>query len=421
MRSTASEDTMHDDDDALAGIDLAAWQPPPPPRGTADAVIARMREPTSVAAVAAVTAVAAVEAHERTSRRAWWLGGIAASAAAVAGLAAWGLTRAPRPGHGEAIATRAQHLEIDGSTADLDAGAQVRWDRDRHRITAQQARGTARWTIADDDTLVIEAGGPGSTATIEASGASLRVEVPMNVSDMRVLGASSLTAAAVAAVTVVVYTGHVKATSGGQTVNVAPGATLELRPQRPPQELVLPRPDQPQEPRAPIAVGAAPAEVQQLKDQLQAADAKIAALTAELAARKAAAAAGPSMAPGNVSPSALERFRVSGKRNIVPDDDTKLAIDKAGKTKLIGSYKLCVDTSGAITTINRLKSTGFDAYDRLIEQKMLDWRYQPFLIDGKPTAVCTAITFIYQQDSEAKDARSSTAEHDSTSRTGTTR
>jgi hypothetical protein len=68
-----------------------------------------------------------------------------------------------------------------------------------------------------------------------------------------------------------------------------------------------------------------------------------------------------------------------------------------------------------------MKSTGFDAYDRLIEQKMLDWRYQPFLIGGKPTAVCTAITFIYQQDSEAKDDRSSTAEHDSTSRTGTTR
>jgi hypothetical protein len=49
----------------------------------------------------------------------------------------------------------------------------------------------------------------------------------------------------------------------------------------------------------------------------------------------------------------------------------------------------------------------------LIEHKMLDWRYRPFLVDGKPTAVCTEVTFIYQQVSEPKDHRSSTANHDS--------
>lgn len=379
---------MQDDDDALAGIDLAAWQPPPPPTGTADAVVARMREPASVAAV---------ESHERPARRAWWIGGISVAAASIVALAAWGLTRLPPLGHGEVVATRAEHLDLDGSSADLDTGAQVRWDRDRHRITAHQARGTVRWTIDDDDTLVIDSGGPGSTATIEASGANLRVEVQMNLSDMRLLGASTVTAAAVAVVTVVVYAGHVRATSGGQTVNVTPGATIELRPQSPPQEPAERRLDQPQEPRDPIAVGAAPAEVQQLKDQLRAADEKIAALAVALVARSTDDA-DPSMEPGNVSPAALERLRSGGETNILPDDDTKIAIAKAGKTKVVGLFKLCVDTSGAIASIDRLKSTGFAAYDQLIEQKIHDWRYKPFLIDGKPAPVCTAVTFIYAND-----------------------
>lgn len=52
--------------------------------------------------------------------------------------------------------------------------------------------------------------------------------------DARVLGASTLTAAAVAFVTVVVYEGHVKVQSAGQTVNVEPGATVQVQPGQPP-------------------------------------------------------------------------------------------------------------------------------------------------------------------------------------------
>ena len=177
---------MRDDDDALAGVDLAAWQPPPLPADLASAVIARLREPVRAAAL---------DPHERTSRRPRWIGGLAVMAAATAAAAVW-LTRSPPPSRGARITTRAEHLALDGSVADLDAGAELRWDRDRHRITAHLARGIVRWTLGDDDTLVIDPGGQGSTATIEASGASLRMEVQMNLSDMRLMGASTLTAAA---------------------------------------------------------------------------------------------------------------------------------------------------------------------------------------------------------------------------------
>jgi len=224
------------DDDAL---DLSAWEAPPPPDGLADAVIARMGG----------TAVGpAMPAQDDETRRRRWVV-IAASAAAVllVTLGTWIIVRgrehAP-PTSGEVVATRAQHLELGGVGAELDRGADVTWRRDGATVHVEQKAGTAQWRIAGDQQVVIGA----ASASIDAAGASLRVEVPMNMSDTRVIGAATLTAAAVAMVTVVVYEGHVKVTSGGQTVVVQPGTTFTVPPPAPPP---------PPEPEPPV-VGVAP-------------------------------------------------------------------------------------------------------------------------------------------------------------------
>lgn len=231
---------MTDDDDQLTGIDLSAWEPPPPAGGLADAVIARMREPVRAAAL---------EPGERGARRWWILGGVAAMVAVVAVIATGGLARAPASGRGELVAVRPAHLDLGPSSAVLDPGADVRWERSRHRLHATQARGGATWRVGGDDTIVIDAGA--TVASVEATGASLRVEVQMNpfetrsgeVQDggarsARILGASAVTAAAIAMVTVIVYEGHVKVSGAGQTVHVAPGTTIEVRPEQPPREVI---------------------------------------------------------------------------------------------------------------------------------------------------------------------------------------
>ncbi len=208
-----------DDDDALADYDLSAWDVPPPSPGLADAVISRAKQPVGVAAT---------EDPIGKPVRRWWIGGVvAAGVAATLAVGLWGLQRAPQDGGGDVVATHAQLVELGPSSALLDPGAEMHWRRDKHRMTVTQPRGAASWTIHGDDTFVIDAGA--MVASVEASGASLRVEVTMNVSDARVIGASALTAAVVAMVTVVVYEGRVKVASGGQTVTVEPGTTLELR------------------------------------------------------------------------------------------------------------------------------------------------------------------------------------------------
>jgi len=89
---------------------------------------------------------------------------------------------------------------------------------------------------------------------------------------------------------------------------------------------------------------------------------------------------------------------MAGEKNIVPDDVTKTEISRSGKDKLIGSYKLCITADGNIKSVNQLKSTGFPAYDSKIQTTIRgEWRYRPFMVNGKAVEVCTAVTFIYSQ------------------------
>jgi len=81
--------------------------------------------------------------------------------------------------------------------------------------------------------------------------------------------------------------------------------------------------------------------------------------------------------------------RLTGSANIVPDDATRTAILNKHVSKVVGTWKLCIDEHGAVTDAKMLKSTGFPRYDRTIRKAVRAWTYS----EGAPT--CTAITFVY--------------------------
>ena len=104
------------------------------------------------------------------------------------------------------------------------------------------------------------------------------------------------------------------------------------------------------------------------------------------------------VAPQVVTPSALDANRISGSKNIPPDSSTMDAIARSGKAQVQASYKVCVGVDGTLTAITLLKSTGFPDYDAKIQNAVRgEWRYRPFLINGRATPVCTALKFIYAQ------------------------
>ncbi len=104
------------------------------------------------------------------------------------------------------------------------------------------------------------------------------------------------------------------------------------------------------------------------------------------------------VAPRNIAPKALDANRIGGDKDIVPDSLTQREIARSGADQITGSYKLCVSAAGTIESVSPLKSTGFPAYDTKIASTIrAQWRYRPFVIDGAPAAVCTAVRFVYSQ------------------------
>ncbi|HEU0034935.1 MAG TPA: hypothetical protein VFQ53_30125 [Kofleriaceae bacterium] len=105
----------------------------------------------------------------------------------------------------------------------------------------------------------------------------------------------------------------------------------------------------------------------------------------------------PPAPPQNVPPTLLEGQRIAGEKDIRPNDVTKTEILRSGKSKIVGSYKLCITVDGNVSSISQLKSTGFAAYDSKIQTEMRNWRYRPYMVNGRAVPVCTAVTFIYSQ------------------------
>ncbi|MEO8552979.1 MAG: hypothetical protein ABI678_23565 [Kofleriaceae bacterium] len=101
--------------------------------------------------------------------------------------------------------------------------------------------------------------------------------------------------------------------------------------------------------------------------------------------------------PTIVAPTLLEPLRIAGTKMIVPDDKTRTAIEASGREKVIASLKLCLDSTGAVSLVKLIRSSGFTAYDQLLDHEMHGWKYKPYVDHGAAIPVCTAVTFIYAQ------------------------
>ncbi|MFT3696124.1 MAG: hypothetical protein QM831_23500 [Kofleriaceae bacterium] len=214
---------MTDDD-----LDLSAWDAPPAPANLADRVIDRMQAGAAIMAKV-----------ERTrSQRIRLISGVAFGVAAGA-LGLW-LIRPSTRSHKDPVAMNSHPMGggisvdkpssiiVGDSRADLAAGARVVWVGN----VISQNSGVATWHVGKSETLAIDAGD--GVARIEATNANFRIEAKMNLTDVKIIGASATTAAAVALVTVVVYEGHVKVTGAAQQITINAGQGAEVAKDQPP-------------------------------------------------------------------------------------------------------------------------------------------------------------------------------------------
>jgi hypothetical protein len=84
--------------------------------------------------------------------------------------------------------------------------------------------------------------------------------------------------------------------------------------------------------------------------------------------------------------------RMSGNETIAPDEAT---IERASvaNARLTTTWKLCVDASGTVTTVDNRQSSGFPDYDAAVRRELLGWKYKPR--DGA-REICKAVTLVFE-------------------------
>jgi len=105
----------------------------------------------------------------------------------------------------------------------------------------------------------------------------------------------------------------------------------------------------------------------------------------------------PELPPTVVRSSVLETHRVTGSPQIEPDPDDRTP--PAGQKSVVAAVKICVDTSGKVSTVKLLKSSHRPNYDAKIEREVKSWTFRPIMGEGQPVDVCTVMTFIYRPSS----------------------
>ena len=93
-----------------------------------------------------------------------------------------------------------------------------------------------------------------------------------------------------------------------------------------------------------------------------------------------------------------ELTRVAGDAQIQPPSSTRNAMSKANQRRATAVVRMCLNKQGQVAGQSIVKSSGYADYDARLLTSIRRWRYQPYRANGMAVALCTQVTFIYQQD-----------------------
>ena len=93
-----------------------------------------------------------------------------------------------------------------------------------------------------------------------------------------------------------------------------------------------------------------------------------------------------------------ELRRVAGDPQIQPPTSTQNAMRHANEKRTVAVVKMCLDRRGGVDRASIVKSSDHAEYDAKLLSNIRRWRYQPYRAGGVAIAICTHVTFIYQQD-----------------------
>ncbi len=103
--------------------------------------------------------------------------------------------------------------------------------------------------------------------------------------------------------------------------------------------------------------------------------------------------------PAFLPPTVLSELRrTAGDPQVQPPSSTKNAMSRNNESRIVAVVRMCLDTSGGVSGQSIVKSSGHDDYDGKLLNAIRKWRYEPYRANGMPVAICTHLTFIYEQE-----------------------
>ena len=104
----------------------------------------------------------------------------------------------------------------------------------------------------------------------------------------------------------------------------------------------------------------------------------------------------PVVEPPVLPPHVAKGLRLSGNEQIYPPEMTRVEMLHQGKDVVQATIQVCVSRDGDVDSVRLIKKTGFKAYDDVLAREIREWRYKPYLVDGKKSPMCTVAVVIYR-------------------------
>ncbi|MGE5185952.1 MAG: TonB family protein [Acidobacteriota bacterium] len=100
--------------------------------------------------------------------------------------------------------------------------------------------------------------------------------------------------------------------------------------------------------------------------------------------------------PHVVSPAVFKGLRVAGGDHIEAPEVVQTAMLHDEHKQTTATVKVCVASTGEISHVSVLKSSGYAAFDERLVAGVHNWRYKAYVVGGRAVPACSAVTFVYK-------------------------
>lgn len=103
----------------------------------------------------------------------------------------------------------------------------------------------------------------------------------------------------------------------------------------------------------------------------------------------------PAVVSRTVGAKELEQLRLSGQTQLEPPASERRLMEQCGVSRVVVSLKLCIDAAGVPSSVELVSASRLPAYEAQLAEAVDKWRYRPYLVESRPSAVCGPVTFAF--------------------------